>query len=51
MKTIIRNILAFILGWFIGSFVNLGLVNIGYTFFPIADLDLNDFDALIAIPV
>ena len=49
MKTIIRNILAFILGWFIGSFVNLGLVNIGYTFFPIAGLDPNDFDALIAI--
>ena len=49
MKTIIRNILAFIIGWFIGSFVNLGLVNIGYTFFPIAGLDPNDFDALIAI--
>ena len=49
MNTVIRNILAFILGWFIGSFVNLGLVNIGYTFFPIADLDPNDFDALIAI--
>ena len=49
MKTIIRNILAFILGWFIGSFVNLGLVNIGYTFFPISGLDPNDFDALIAI--
>ncbi len=49
MKTIIRNILAFILGWFIGSFVNLGLVNIGYTFFPIAGLDPNDFDALIEI--
>ena len=49
MKTIIRNIIAFILGWFIGSLVNLGLVHLGTTVFPIAGLEPNDFNALIEI--
>jgi len=30
MNPIIKNILAAILGWLVGSAVNMGIVNIGY---------------------
>ena len=46
MKTIVRNILAIIIGWFIGSFVNMGLVETGHTLIPIEGLDPNDMNAL-----
>ena len=46
MKTIVRNILAIIIGWFIGSFVNMGLVETGHTLIPIEGLDPNDMKAL-----
>ena len=46
MKTIVRNILAIIIGWFIGSSVNMGLVETGHTLIPIEGLDPNDMKAL-----
>ncbi len=46
MKTIVRNIIAIIIGWFIGSFVNMGLVETGHTLIPIEGLDPNDMNAL-----
>ena len=46
MKTIVRNILAIIIGWFIGSSVNMGLVETGHTLIPIEGLDPNDMNAL-----
>jgi hypothetical protein len=46
LKTIVRNILAIIIGWFIGSFVNMGLVETGHTLIPIEGLDPNDMNAL-----
>lgn len=46
MKTIVRNILAIIIGWFIGSAVNMGLIETGHTLIPIEGLDPNDMKAL-----
>jgi MFS family permease len=46
MKTVVRNILAIIIGWFIGSFVNMGLIDTGHTLIPIEGLDPNDMKAL-----
>lgn len=46
MKTIVRNILAIIIGWFIGSFVNMGLIEAGHALIPIEGLNPNDMKAL-----
>lgn len=46
MKTIVRNILAIIIGWFIGSFVNMGLIETGHVLIPIEGLNPNDMKAL-----
>ena len=46
MKTILRNILALIIGWFIGSAVNMGLIEAGHALIPIEGLDPNDMKAL-----
>ena len=46
MKIKVRNILAIIIGWFIGSAVNMGLIETGHTLIPIEGLDLNDMKAL-----
>lgn len=45
---ILRNIAAFVLGWIIGSVVNMGLVNTGHTVFPLEGIDPNDMEALAA---
>jgi len=45
---ILRNILAVILGWAAGSIVNMGLVNIGHSVFPLEGVDPNDMEALAA---
>lgn len=45
MKFVI-NILAIIFGWFLGSIINLGLIQLGHKLFPIVGLDLNDMVAL-----
>ena len=46
MKTIVRNILAIIIGWFIGSAINMGLIEAGHTLIPIEGLDPNYMKAL-----
>ena len=46
---VVRNILAVIIGWFIGSIVNMGLINYGYSVFPLEGVDTNDMEALAAI--
>ena len=45
---IIRNILAIIVGWIGGSFINMALVMLGYTVYPIEGVDPNDMEALAA---
>ncbi|NNK17920.1 MAG: hypothetical protein HKP49_02105 [Maribacter sp.] len=46
MNTLIKNILAVVLGWIGGSVINMGLIKIGHIFLPITGIDPNDFDAL-----
>ena len=46
MKTTVRNILAIIIGWFIGSAINMGLIEAGHALIPIEGLDPNDMKAL-----
>ena len=46
MSPILRNILSVILGWLVGSAVNMGLVQLGHTVWPIDGLDPNDLEAL-----
>ena len=46
MNPILRNILAVILGWAGGSFVNMGLVKAGHVLLPIAGIDPSDMEAL-----
>lgn len=42
---IIKNILALVLGVFLGMIVNSGLVEVGLTVFPVEGLDTEDFEA------
>lgn len=49
MNPIIRNILAFIIGWFGGSAVNMGLVQTGHYVYPIEGVDPTNMDALAAV--
>jgi len=46
---IIRNILAVIAGWIGGSAVNMGLITVGHSVFPIEGIDPNNMEALAAI--
>ncbi|WP_417600413.1 hypothetical protein [Owenweeksia hongkongensis] len=45
---IVRNILAVIVGWAIGSAVNMGLINAGHSVFPLEGVDPSDMEALAA---
>ena len=45
----IKNVLAVGAGWIGGSLVNMGLVSIGHSVFPILGADPNDMEALAAI--
>lgn len=49
MNPIIKNILAIIAGWIVGSIINMGLIQLGHTLFPIEGVDPNDMEALAAI--
>lgn len=49
MKPVYKNIIAFIVGWLGGSVVNMGLVSVGHSVFPIEGIDPNDMEALAAI--
>ena len=46
MRLIIKNILAIIIGWLIGSAANMGLIEAGHILIPIEGLDPNDMNAL-----
>ena len=46
MNPVIKNTLAIILGWFIGSVINVSLIELGYIIFPIEGLDINNMEAL-----
>ena len=46
---ILRNILSVILGWGVGSAVNIGLVSVGHSVFPIDGLDPNNMESLAEI--
>ena len=46
---IFRNVLAVIGGWLIGSVVNLSLINLGNSLYPIEGLAINDMEAFAAI--
>ncbi|MBT8256989.1 MAG: hypothetical protein KJO49_00845 [Bacteroidia bacterium] len=45
-KPVLRNILAVVFGWIAGSMVNMGLIQVGHTIYPIEDVDLSDMEAL-----
>ena len=45
---IVRNILAIIVGWAAGAFINSALVMLGYAVYPVEGLDPNDMEALAA---
>ncbi len=49
MKIIFKNILAIIIGWIVGSIVNMGLIQTGHMLFPIEGVDANNMEALAAI--
>lgn len=49
MNSIIKNILAVVLGWFAGSIINMGFIQAGNTIFPIEGIDSNNMEALAAV--
>jgi hypothetical protein len=49
MNPILRNILAVITGWLVGSTVNMALINLGHTVYPIEGVDVNNMEALAAV--
>jgi hypothetical protein len=48
MHPILRNILAGIGGWLIGSSVNMGIIQLGYKLKPLDGVDTNDMEVLAA---
>lgn len=49
MNPIVRNILACITGWLIGSVINMSLIKVGHAVFPIEGVDINDMNALATV--
>ena len=45
MHPIFKNISAVVLGWLVGSSMNMGLIQTGLYIFPISGIDPNDMDA------
>lgn len=45
MKPIVRNIIAVVVGWLIGGFVNGAIVEVGMSTYP-SDVDTTDYDAI-----
>ena len=51
LKRILKNIFAVIVGWILGSFLNMGLVELGNLVFPIKGINMNSMEELaIVIP-
>ena len=51
MNPIIKSILAVVLGWLVGSILNMGLIQAGHVLIPIEGLDPNDMNALAKGPL
>ena len=49
MNPIIRNILALIAGWIVGSVINMGLIQMGHALIPIEGIDPSDMEALASV--
>ena len=49
LKRILKNIFAVILGWIIGSFLNMGLVELGNLVFPIKGVNRNSMEELAVV--
>lgn len=49
MNSTLRNILSVIIGWIVGSAINIGLINTGHKVIPIAGVDINDMQAMAAV--
>ena len=45
MNPIVRNIIAVVAGWILGSVINMLLINAGHSLFPVHGIDINDMDA------
>lgn len=43
---ILRNILSLVVGWAVGSFVNMGLIKTGHSIFPIPGIDPDNMEAM-----
>lgn len=46
MNPILKNLIALVTGWVIGSVINMLLVQTGHAVFPLEGIDPNDIDAL-----
>ncbi|TYB77337.1 hypothetical protein ES677_00980 [Bizionia gelidisalsuginis] len=46
MNSTIKNILAIILGWIGGSIINMALIQVGHSIYPIPNIDINNMNAL-----
>jgi hypothetical protein len=49
MNPIFKNISAVVLGWLVGSIINMGLIQTGHSIFPISGIDPNDTEAFAAV--
>jgi hypothetical protein len=49
MNPIFKNISAVVLGWLVGSIINMGLIQTGHSIFPISGIDANDMEAFAAV--
>lgn len=49
MNPIVKNVLAVVLGWLVGSAINMGLIQIGFSIIPIEGVDPSDMDALAVV--
>lgn len=46
MNPTLKSILAIIVGWIVGSVVNMGLINVGMAIFPLKGVDASDLEAM-----
>jgi hypothetical protein len=49
MNPILRNILAVIAGWLVGSVINMALIQVGHMVYPLEGVDINDMEALASV--
>jgi hypothetical protein len=49
MSPILRNILAVIAGWIVGSIMNMALIQVGHMVYPLEGVDPNDMEALAVV--